>query len=162
MGFGASLVTAVAALNMALKAGRVLIIHSEWNDSFFAGLHNASGCPNREASNPWECYFEPASNTCTIQDALKAANVGSVTRMLANKKLAQWTFRDKIGKLRRPIPVTPSTRTVFVDIYMPYLSKESQVMKTTHQERPITQTVCSCLLTLSHNRNLHVQRGHTR
>mmetsp|Transcript_13465 Transcript_13465/g.25730 ORF Transcript_13465/g.25730 Transcript_13465/m.25730 type:complete len:407 (+) Transcript_13465:61-1281(+) len=124
-GFGAALVSAVAALHFAERSGRVMVIQADWNQGFFSGLHNSSDCPNKAAVNPWECYFMPPSS-CTVADALEAVHVKSIADLLAEeKKYGQWVNGNKISRLRSPRVV----RTVFVNAYMPWMSTEAREVR---------------------------------
>ncbi|KAK3285761.1 hypothetical protein CYMTET_6645 [Cymbomonas tetramitiformis] len=84
VGFGANVLGAVGAFHVAVSLGRVFILHTEWDKNWFSSLVNATQCPNKQATQPWECYFLPPSN-CTVDDALRITGVDTVDDLLKNR-----------------------------------------------------------------------------
>jgi len=126
MGFGAALMSAVAAFRVATHQKRVFLIHAEWGSGFYSGVTNSSLCPNAAAQDAWQCYFEPISS-CTVEDALNIAGVKTAEELRRNRELSYWSFGSKIGK------ISPDTllkkRVVFIDMYFPWMSKQSKAIR---------------------------------
>jgi len=126
MGFGAAIMSAVAAFRVAQHQNRVFLIHAEWGSGFFASVANSSLCPNQNAPDAWECYFQPISS-CTMEDAIKRAGVKTPAELKLKRNLAYWSFGFKLAANAHDKLF--NAPVVFVDMYLPWMSKQSRTVR---------------------------------
>lgn len=83
-----------------IRDNRTLVLDTKWNTGWFSNVPSPEACPNVDARSPWECYFR-AFSTCTVEDALRAANKTSTQEMEQDKGTWAWGAKIKDPSDRR-------------------------------------------------------------